>query len=320
VVTTLLALRLKAEDHVDDEKTLEVFRAVIRAPNARIHDHYPEYWSAFEDELHGALSGITRDEVAKGIRGCLKVIAEMAANFARAEATRGEYGANIMLFVWRDNSGGPLFPKSLVAALRFHSATDLGALRGMLYLPGDLTVRSLDDAHVRVIPNFALPVPDTGSSSAPPPIPGAPFAVIDGGSVHGDARTIADSEACEYFSKSVRDQIREYFSERGAGRNVGSFASYRIGTGTKPAGVLNLDTNHRHVLGPHEEFYTTFTALVVPMLEGLRFAVERYTEGLDIGALALSDAAAAAAAAAKPSSPPSPPKPPPAAEIPAPEV
>lgn len=297
-VTLALAYRLKVEDDEEDEKTLEVFRAITRAPNVRVHEVYEEYWRAFVDELQPLVSldtsrtetkEMSRPEAAKAIRGALRVIAEMAAHFSRVETKSESYGANVMIVVRKRDDGGPLFVASLVEALKFHARTDLDSLQGMLYLPAALLVPSLGDPETRAIPNIALPIPIPTGPTANVVIPGAPMAILRGGSIHNDARLIA-TEECQAFAQWIRDEIAFYFSDEGAGRHVGSFASFRLGSGEDPIGVLNIDTSHQHVLGVHPEFHRTFVALLVPMLWMLRDAVRKYARDLDVGELAAEQA------------------------------
>jgi hypothetical protein len=107
------------------------------------------------------------------------------------------------------------------------------------------------------------------------PLPGAPTAVMSDGGGSVEENTHSMAEQCRHLGP-VADEVAEYFSEKGEGRDIKSLASFRIGPKDAPVGVLNIDSSEPNVLGRDEEFYVTFHALLSPMLELLRPAVVEF--------------------------------------------
>jgi len=282
LIANVLWLRLKADDRRQDERTLGTLRALYRVPNISAMRQYPEgYWPAFLLALREGWPNEKvpveeqRPAMARAIRDALAVIIQMAHDFARGGTAR--YGANIMLILDRDDAAPAPFPASFVEKLRFHSRRALDELWGLLYLPDELVVEDLEDVKERTIARIVLPVPyaeqdERGRTLA---IPGAPTALLRGGQVvQQDTRRIAAE--CADFAASVRDEIGEYFSENGDGRDVLSFVSFRLGTIDSPIGILNIDSDRTHVLGLEEQFYDSFHALIQPMIDHLATAVIEY--------------------------------------------
>ena len=281
VIATLLWKRLKADDQRQDERTLGTLRALYRVPNISVVRTYAEgYWPAFVNALQETWPDEAvppeeqRPAMARAIRDALAVIIQMAHEFARGGAA--QYGANIMLIIGRNDAAPMPFPKSFVEKLRFHSHGALDELWGLLYLPDELVVENLEDVKERRIARIVLPVPYTEpDDSHMLVLPGAPMAVLRGGQVvQEDTRRI--SEECADFSAPVRDELGTYFSEKGDGRDVLSFASFRLGTYESPIGVLNIDSDRTHVLGLEDEFHDSFHALIRPMTDRLSSAVVEY--------------------------------------------
>lgn len=285
---TLLWKRLKADDRKQDERTLDVLRALYRAPNISVVRQYPEdFWPGFQRAVQENWPDetVTRDArrtaMARAIRDGLAVVVTMTQQFARGEEAR--YGANIMLVIARDDDAPKPFPDGFVEKLRFHSRGALDELAGLLYLPDDLVVANLSGKEGRTIPRIVLPIPfeEQDRRGRRLAIPGAPTAVLRGGgpSVHEDARKIATE--CADFSAPIRDEIAAYFSDAGDGRDVLSFASLRLGNDVAPVGVLNIDSDRTHVLGQEDEFYVSWYALIRPMVDVLADAVTEYAALLE---------------------------------------
>lgn len=132
----------------------------------------------------------------------------------------------------------------------------------------------------RHVPLISLAVlrPNAATGEYDLVIPGAPAAVIHedvcGLSVHQNTSKIADESA--NFDIRVRERIAAYFSPHGEGRDIASFASWRIGPREAPLGVLNVDSDRRLVLGVGPEYYFTFSALVTPLLSLFEAALWEY--------------------------------------------
>jgi hypothetical protein len=261
----ILSKRLRADDEQQKQRALRLLRALFLLPDVGVVQQYPEdYWPKFAAALSDSWPTpeqppLERQRaIAAAIRNALAIIARMAHQFGRGEKAR--YGANIMLISKRADDAMPPFPAPLIDALRFHSPGALDELVGMLYLPGELLVKSLPGTDPRDIPLISLPIPvaeqdEYGHRLA---IPGAPTAVLTGEySVHEDTRLIAAE--CDDFSAAIRREIRDYFSPTGDGRDVRSFASVRLGDDIDPFGVLNIDSDHPNVLGVDDDFISHFT-------------------------------------------------------------
>ncbi|MCA2992184.1 hypothetical protein [Gemmatimonas sp.] len=311
LLTSVLWKRLKADDQKQNERSLDILRAVYRSPNINALRNYPAYWTDIiraldvggpaegepsaeteppaegepsaetEPPAEGEPSAETeppaerREAIVRAIRSALSTIAELAQEFAHGE--EASYGANIMLVIGPKSEHSRHFPEPLVEALRFHRKTDTASLVGLLYLPADLLVENLESGAPRDVALIALPIPpaERDEHGHQLLIPGAPAAALLGRfSVHEDTRKIADE--CGDFAADVRSSIRRYFSDDGEGRDVRSFASIRLGSETNPVGVLNIDSNRTHVLGTESEFYISFQALITPILSVLQPAIAEY--------------------------------------------
>lgn len=106
-------------------------------------------------------------------------------------------------------------------------------------------------------------------------LPGAPTALAgeDPASVQEDTARMADQ--CRHLGP-VADEVGEYFGASGEGKDIKSIASFRIGPREEPVGVLNIDSSETNVLGPDDQFYLTFRALIAPTLEMLAPVVKEY--------------------------------------------
>jgi hypothetical protein len=282
----LLAFRLLAEDLRKDEQYEYSLQMFSNAPPLEFVTEYPKRFAKIMERLQRGMSEDSADRAASlaaSIRDVLTEVARMASEFG-GKRLLISYGANVMLLADRP------FPDELIGALVFFDkkrfknaaalATALNAhLRYLLYLPSELLVSSVEGAIERAIPLIALPVPDveTDAKAEEYAIPGAPFALVTGqSSVYDDTHTRARDD-CLRFEAVVREEIEEYFTSKdGAGRDVRSFASWRIGTRDDPVGVLNIDCNDMYVLGKDARFHQQFHAFIVPILQLLRSPVLTY--------------------------------------------
>ncbi|HEY9516853.1 MAG TPA: hypothetical protein VIQ74_14340 [Gemmatimonadaceae bacterium] len=268
--------RLQHEDARETERAMAIIRTIHRSPNINVIRYYPDYYRAFQRALQ---SQEVDDEMSEhhrlqafsaNIRAGLDVIADMAQEFARANGA--SYGANVMLVARRP------FTPDLIKALRFHPKTDTEGLLAILYLPEALLVTEREGQKARHIPCISLPVPreeynQRGERLA---LFGAPTALLRGEpSVYLDTRDV--SSEYEDLAKPIQSEISEYFSPDGDGRDVRSFASFRIGySADNPIGVVNIDSNEQYVLGRDEEFFVTFRALMEPLLDMIAPQVVEY--------------------------------------------
>ncbi len=293
-LTYSLWRRLKADDEKDVERTSALIHALHRTPNLNVVRDYPA-WLAnvraalFDNWPEGSQSPDERREIiATNIRSALYTIALMAREFARADGAR--YGANVMLYLPNVADTLTHYPRRVLDTLRFHEPSAAATFQGLLYLTAELLLPDVDAADAddagastgakRHIPAICLAVlrRNDETQEYDLAIPGAPAAVIQqdecGLSVHEDTRAI--ERECTGFDQRIRDRIKKYFSPEGDGRDIASFASWRIGSRDDPVGVLNIDSDKTRVLGTEPEYYVTFSALVTPILIFLQEALEDY--------------------------------------------
>jgi hypothetical protein len=281
----LIYLRLIADELHSRERIEQLERAIHRVPDKDILERFPDFFRIAADTFDRMNRNrylIDRDleGLEAGIRSILKIIAQMAVVFSRADF-RTHIGANVMLAVQPkdvDSAGR----KKLTDKLLFvdKSTSRLDGYRALLYLPASLVVPSLHGDRRRRVPQIALPVPqDAGDDSYRLAIPGAPWAYLTGEqSLQSDTRRMAAE--CADFSRPTIDEIRTYFSRDGDGSEVRSFVSFRLRSTDdgEPVGVLNIDSNRTHILGSVPDYHVTFFALISPILRLLIEPVRVYGE------------------------------------------
>jgi hypothetical protein len=281
VYAWMVYMRLRHQDARETERAMTIIRTIHRSPNVNVIRDYRDYFRACQRALlsNDVSDGLPEPErieaLAANIRGALHVMAEMAQEFARANK-KVSYGANVMLVA------GQPFPSTMIDALRFHPKTDTNGLLAILYLPEALTVSERDGQHARHIPCISLPVPQEEYNHRGERLAlfGAPTALL-----RGDASVYLDTQdvSAEYadLAKPIQSDIQEYFGRDGDGRDVRSFASFRIGYDqNNPIGVVDIDCDARCVLGCDEEFYGTFGALMEPLLDMIAPQVVEYAAAL----------------------------------------
>jgi len=268
--TRSLYLRLDQEDKFEDRYRATLMRTLYHLPDLSILWNYRDYHNIVnetvkEPSFYRRENGsVKTDAVAEDVCVVLAVISEMAQVFAKSEGE--SYGANIMLVL--NESDTSRLNESVKDRVRFlGDKQSVEVLDGLLVLPDQLTVKDIGGNNSnasRDYPLIALPI-----RRGPPDLvlPGAPSAVLEGDlvSVHEDTRELADE--CQGFSRPVREEIRQYFSATGEGSEVRSFAAIRLGGAEEPVGVINIDTDGTNVLGGEQEYYSTFWALLRPLLD-----------------------------------------------------
>jgi hypothetical protein len=296
-----LYIRLHDEDVTAEHRRTELMTAITGAPNARVFVDYGEKYLA---AVLNALSSTAKTEldtpdtqikaIEAGVGVVLRAVSELAAEFGRADGfDKNSYGANIMLIARRDSGLPEFFPAQLLGQLHFHERDAISALDAMLYLPRELLIKSIGDAGSKEVPVISLPIPKTLISKGYNMVlPGAPRALLSGQpGVYGDTSTLAVSH-CKDFSKPVYSEVEGYFAH-GDGKSIKSFASFRIGTGALPIGVLNIDASRTHLLGPATA-HATFFSLVSPVLFLLRDPISEYARLRAATGTLFGEAAAAA--------------------------
>jgi len=273
--TYLVVRRLPAEERKKAQRQEELIAALFHLPGLSVLYDLDTFYKKVSDILKD-VSKKDRIELGQRIRHALVVVAEMAQTFANHGDHIGmSYGANIMLIV---RKGDDEFYSKAHEILRFaHKNTHPP---GLLILHSDIIVNNLPDQKSRVFPMFSVPVVVTEISNETDYeiiLPGAATALLTGDpSIHEDTYKLADE--CKGLGDEVVRQVRSYFNKDGDGSAVRSFAAFRIGDGDNAIGVLNIDTNVKGVLGKGEVYYSTFGALIQPLLRILEPAVRRYDE------------------------------------------
>ncbi len=269
----LLKARLNDEDTVVVERTRSLVRAIHKTANLKVVKNYTRgfFYPILNDlgPINAKEPLGSAEQIAQRIRNALARIARFAQEFANNP--EASYGANVMLVAQRDDFD------TLRDALRFVvDPRDTASLLAILYLPKDLVIRNFEEKRARAYPLIALPVPESikSPSGTRRALPGAPSALLGEPSVQMDTRTIA--RECGDLDQQVVQQIEQYFGNAGEGKDVRSFASFRLGTGKNPVGVFNVDCDRVCVLGESEEYYITFFALLEPLLAALALQVQEF--------------------------------------------
>ena len=278
-----LYLRLRTEAWEKVESTRRLLQAVHRSPNPKIFVDYPRLFREAEasakalESAAGQPASVRREAALAAVHEVLNRIIEFARYFSQAPATH--LRASIYL-VAEPAPAGPPYHDALIERLRFFDRTRhrLEGLRSLLFLPGDLAVGHKvprDPGEVLV----ALPVPQRAETTHGHrlALPGAPFALLSGEAcIYEDTRESV-GEWCADLEKSLRDEIERYFGKGGDGGDTRSFLSIRLGPESDPVGVLSLESDHTHVLGPEPEYHVTFFALAEPLVRLLIGPVSAYT-------------------------------------------
>lgn len=266
----LLYLRLVAVQLGEREQVRRIEGAIHRAPSRIVIDDYPEDFkkaAAVIDALNanGALATpVNEKAIEEALRELLHFVGRMADKFNHSPQ-QVRHSVNLMM-VADPNELEADQVKVIEAGLRF-ADRDLRQYHRVLWLPETLAVD--EDGQPVEVPRIALPVPvqalsDRGKKLA---LPGAPWALLTGSqSVYQDTRRL--HEEWSDLHADVREELREYFSDGGAGGLVRSFTSFQVmrDVDEAPVGVLNIDATDTCVLGPDPEFYGTFRALITPYL------------------------------------------------------
>jgi hypothetical protein len=284
----LLYHRLKMDDQKERDRIAELVRAIQHSSNFSVVKYYPSWFEKAVIAINSTHSTGTSEEqiraIEVGLQLVLAIVAAMAREYARADDSTS-YGANIMIVAWPDAAYDSIFEPGVIESLRFYDKMggNLASLRCILYMPEGLLLRDLSAKGERQIPLIALPVPPTfeDEAGAQLALPGAPAALLTGSaSVEEDTQKMV-AESTD-FARPIIAEMTEYFSKTGSGRNVGSFASFRIGGKDVPPGVdvpfgvLNIDSTATYLLGLDDAYYETFFALITPIVHLLVEPLGRY--------------------------------------------
>ena len=285
----LLYFRLRAEGWQNAERMRRMLQAVHRSPNPNVFIDYPRLYREAEASVHALVAGgdaaARREAALQAIRAVLTRVVSLARYFVHAPES--VLRARVFLIAAPGPEGAEPYPAILVERLRFFDRARhrLDGLRALLYLPADLAGRPGGEPGDVAL---ALPVPHHAETPQGHrlALPGAPHALLTGQpGIYEDTRAMID-ESCADLERAVREEIGRYFARGGAGGDVRSMLSVRIGPESDPVGVLELVSDRPYVLGTEPEYYVTFFALVEPLVRLLAAPVAAYeAAGRELGVL-----------------------------------
>jgi len=255
------------------ERTEKLVGSIHHIPNINAYKYYPDLYDEvqkilFENEesliATSSNDDVAIDDVANQIKKVLKCIVKLTGYFSRVENTK--YGANIML-LFSPKTDSYLVDK-IKNSLHFSEGKNINSLLAVLHMPEELVINN--DGFSA----FSLPVPyKTRINGCRVALPGAPFAALNGDMYLETKRKLMDD--LMDFDKLTKNEIEEYFN-KGQGKSINSFASFRIGTSKRPIGILNLDCSEPYLLGGDEEFYPTFYTLLYPLMKSMSNHIDRF--------------------------------------------
>lgn len=294
-------VRYRAETWQRGEHARKMLQAVHRSPNPNVFLDYPRIFRQAEASVHAlaAAAGEPADRHAAALASIHAVLArvvELARYFAQAPESR--LRASVFLIARPDPVASEPYPAALLEKLRFFDRARhrLDGLRALLYLPAELAPRRDRPAPGEI--RLALPVPHRAETAQGHrlALPGAPYSLLTGEPcIYEDTRSMV-AEGCTDLEKAVRDEIERFFAKGGDGSDIRSSVTIRIGHDADPVGILELVSDHTHVLGHEPEYYVTFFALAEPLVRLLAAPVAAYeAAGRDLGVLPAAPLAPAGA-------------------------
>jgi hypothetical protein len=110
---------------------------------------------------------------------------------------------------------------------------------------------------------------------------GAPFTFVFGEpTLYRNTQTLISfcADNCSFSRESIHN-LEEYFLNDG--KNIRSFACFRIGNSGTPIGVLNIDSSEPDVLGSVDAFLPTFNFLIEPFLAEIEHLLIEYKKSVN---------------------------------------
>lgn len=274
----LLPMYFTKNDKVNSERLNELLNSIHNSPDKTLFKTYPDYYKKMLIGIDKIASDGTKNEEQKNIDQIhiiLKTISEIVKYFSPHADNIEHIGANIWL-IFSKQDQADLF-KSLPPQIDFYCTYQENAISGVLVLLEDLIVTGNNSKNFDLPNNcMILPLPKTSTqNNIQYALPGTPKAACEGLSIYNDISLMHPD--LSDFKASTQTAIKEYFSPKGGGKAIKSFASIRIGNAQNPIAVVNIDSQHNNILGD-KQFYQTFFALLEPIFTILRPKVLKYRE------------------------------------------
>lgn len=262
------------------ESLEKILNSVHEAPDRQVFAAYSELYNKTMDELYdnNKTDKTSFESNLEEIKAILKSITELVKYFSPYDDSIEKIGANVWLVLRLDDN--KIKPGSLIPSFRTSINPNDGVI-GIAVLVNDLILKESNSGHINF--NFEKPLVlpihsnDRDENGFRIALPGVPFAAIEGASAHYNVSLIEND--LRDFSAPVREEVLNYFN-KGDGKPISSFASFRLGNGQNPVGVLNLDSKNTHIVG-NKRFLKSLLSLLTPFMYELRIRVEKYVDFLD---------------------------------------
>ncbi len=241
----------------------ETIAAIYRAPNPFIFNEYPIFHQALDSKLKkfNENSGLSYKEKSNILKVILEDILILTQNFSPQDVKLK--GSNVMFYLSTLEFSELIERLINSERIRFTDHKRIETFAGVL-LTYEEAVVLLDKKSKRSIPSIGLPVFHKSKIDGEEyQMPGAAYAIFEGNYVCTNVKELISD--CQFMGKSVSSQIETYFKKEG--KDIKSFASFRIGSSKEPLGVLNIDSSEENVLGSAKEYFSTFNALIHPVLK-----------------------------------------------------
>ncbi|MCB0368813.1 MAG: hypothetical protein KDD45_05025 [Bdellovibrionales bacterium] len=275
IVWVLVTFRYsKLEDHSLHKRFKEILLAIYHAPSYQLFYSYPEIIESLSlrlQEIETREKLEPQQRVILSINIILLHVIDVVGYFSDAKDSQNEMGANIMLFVKKDEYKD-LF-EDLFSRSTFSSGLSKEKLQGFLLLPLELSIRfgEQNDTYQQIILEIPSEPQIDGIQEV---MPGAPWAAFNGISNQKDTSTIEND--INGASQRVIQAVNEYFGESGPGNFIKSFLSIRLQRDAAiPIGIVNVDYKKTNILA-NNDYLQTLYCLVTPLLQRLVPFVEKF--------------------------------------------
>lgn len=274
----LLPMHLTRNDKINTERIEELLNSIHNSPDKTLFTSYPDLYTKMLTSIDDIAIDNSKSKEEKNIdqiKVILKTIAEIVKYFSPHADNIEHIGANIWLIFSKKDQNELI--QTLPPQITFHCTYQEDDVIGVLILLKDLIISgNKESSNFELSSDYiALPLPRSSTlNQIQYALPGSPKAAFDGLSVYNDISLMQPD--LKDFKASTQNSINDYFST-GAGKNIKSFASIRIGDETNPIGVVSVDSMHTDILGD-KQFYPTFFALIEPVLAILKPKVLKFRE------------------------------------------
>ncbi|WP_436514703.1 hypothetical protein [Ekhidna sp. To15] len=262
VIWVYVFTRYLSSDQAENQSRFnETISAIYKAPNPFVHNKYPNFYRKIVDKL----KGLSDEELTdKRKINLLKKVLEEILMFTQYFSTQEVdiKGANIMLYLPASDHYDLIDKLILDKKISFTDDKRTKAYAGVLITIPESYVK-LNTKKNLEIPIIGLPVFNKIRIDGKlHQMPGAAFAIFEGNYICYKIDDLITN--CSFMGDVVVSQLTNYFKKEG--KDIKSFASFRIGSSKNPIAVLNIDSGEENVLGSAREYFATFNALLNPLL------------------------------------------------------